>query len=1025
MTGVIKSGYLWVAIMVLGASSSLSGQYFGKNKPRYRSFDFSILHTPHFEVYHYINNKKVLYEIANWTEHWHTIHSAIWKDSIEENPFILYANHGDFQQTNVIGGRINIGTGGVTEALKNRMVLPLTYTKTQTHHVIGHEMVHAFQYNAIIHGDSTSFQSLQNLPLFMVEGLAEYLSIGKRDPHTAMWMRDGVLNDNIPDFDDLTKPKYFPYRWGHVFWSFMTGMFGDEVIEPLFMYTARYGFGQAVDSVCHVHVDTLSNIWLRTINKYYSPYVGDGSERPIGSKIIDDKNGGHLNIAPSLSPNGKYLIFVSEKDLFTTDLFLANARTGKIISKLTSSLRGGHYDALNYIESNGTWSPNSKQFAYVAFEKGVNVLVIKDIKNGKTKQVVALKGVPAFSNPCWMTDGKTIVVSGLVNGQTDLYAYNIKDNSIKQLTNDPYSEILPNCSPDGKHIVFATDQRSIQSGRADGKWNFNLAIFNYSTGQVSHFNFFPGANNLNPVFDHDGNILFLSDRDGYRNLYKYDIKTNTLTQLTDFITGISGITPFSPALTASKKRDRVLYTHFYDGKYVIYKSRQKELLHKVVRADDVNLKPGILPFVNPKKDLVDRNISIVEKLPSVDTSELYTTAYKPKLRLDYVSAAAVSGIGLGYGSSAPVAGGGLFLLFGDALGDHKIISNLGLNGEIYDVNGSVTYLNLKRRFGWGIGVSHYPYRTGFFETAFRQRRDPSGQTISTYEEELNIIRIFSDNVNVIAQYPFSVFHRIESNIGYTYRYFRWDTINNIYSSDGLFYYGQERGRKPIASDELNLGSFVIRKEGYANAGIALVGDKSFFGMASPMAGYRYRLGLTKYFGGIDYNVGILDYRKYFWLRPVSFAFRFMHYALFGKDQRRFYPIYLGQMGLVRGLPFGQMDELQSRYGLTPENISGSKIFLAGTEVRLPFTGFDRLALISSKYFFSEIILFVDGGLAFYDYPDILDDGGYPQYAPKPVFTSGISTRINLFGSIIIEPYLAWIIHKNTKPTFGVNLIPGW
>jgi hypothetical protein len=40
-------------------------------------------------------------------------------------PVVLYADHPDFQQTNVIGDQLDEGTGGVTESLLERMVLPL------------------------------------------------------------------------------------------------------------------------------------------------------------------------------------------------------------------------------------------------------------------------------------------------------------------------------------------------------------------------------------------------------------------------------------------------------------------------------------------------------------------------------------------------------------------------------------------------------------------------------------------------------------------------------------------------------------------------------------------------------------------------------------------------------------------------------------------------------------------------------------------------------------------------------------
>jgi hypothetical protein len=71
---------------------------------------------------------------------------------------------------------------------------------------------------------------MANLPLWMVEGLAEYLSIGRIDAHTSLWMRDAVLNDDLPRIKDLDNFKYFPYRWGQSFWAYVTGVYGDEVI---------------------------------------------------------------------------------------------------------------------------------------------------------------------------------------------------------------------------------------------------------------------------------------------------------------------------------------------------------------------------------------------------------------------------------------------------------------------------------------------------------------------------------------------------------------------------------------------------------------------------------------------------------------------------------------------------------------------------------------------------------------------------------------------------------------------------
>src|SRR3989441_11563291 len=111
------------------------------------------------------------------------------------------ASQSDFQQTNAISGDIGEGTGGVTEFFKHRMVLPFTGSYGELEHVLQHEMVHQFQYDIYSRGRiGAGVQTLisVNPPLWFMEGMAEYLSIGPIDPHTAMWLRDASLEGHLP-----------------------------------------------------------------------------------------------------------------------------------------------------------------------------------------------------------------------------------------------------------------------------------------------------------------------------------------------------------------------------------------------------------------------------------------------------------------------------------------------------------------------------------------------------------------------------------------------------------------------------------------------------------------------------------------------------------------------------------------------------------------------------------------------------------------------------------------------------------
>jgi Collagenase len=288
-----KLAFFIVSIFLLGAAMPASAQYFGRNKPRYGTIDFKVNNTEHFQIYDYLGNPEKQRELAVAAETWYDMHQQVLRDTFtRRNPLIIYNNHADFQQTNTIMGDISVGTGGVTEGLRNRVIFPIAMTNQQTNHVLGHELVHAFQYNMVLQGDSTNMQNFGNLPLWMVEGLAEYLSIGRVDPHTALWMRDAVLNEKLPQsFRDLETGRFFPYRWGQSFWAFITGVYGDGVIRDLFMNTAKYGFDVAVPLTLSTTPEMLLQGWNNAQRGYFGKWVNkDMKEKMPGKPIINDKN---------------------------------------------------------------------------------------------------------------------------------------------------------------------------------------------------------------------------------------------------------------------------------------------------------------------------------------------------------------------------------------------------------------------------------------------------------------------------------------------------------------------------------------------------------------------------------------------------------------------------------------------------------------------------------------------------------------------------------------------------------------
>jgi Tol biopolymer transport system component len=156
------------------------------------------------------------------------------------------------------------------------------------------------------------------------------------------------------------------------------------------------------------------------------------------------------------------------------------------------------------------------------------------------------------------------VVTGQKNGQTDLWQYDFKTKKIKRLTNNRYAEILPAWSPDGSMIAFSTDELALERGRNNGAWQMNLAVMDVVNGSVDNIDVFPGADKYASAVRAKTGDLFSHNRDGFGNLYRYDFGRKKVWQLTNITTGITGITPYSPALTVREDKDKILYTHYTD-----------------------------------------------------------------------------------------------------------------------------------------------------------------------------------------------------------------------------------------------------------------------------------------------------------------------------------------------------------------------------------------------------------------------------------------------------------------------------
>ncbi|HYE95432.1 MAG TPA: peptidase S9 [Rubricoccaceae bacterium] len=1038
-------------------------QYFGRNKVRYDDFDFRVLETEHFDLFYYPEEEQAARDVARMAERWYTRLSAILQHTFDERKtIILYADDADFRQTNAVSGLIGEGTQGVTEGLKQRVVLPVGATYAETDHVLGHELVHQFQYDIAQRGNR--FQQFVRLPLFLIEGLAEYLSVGREDALTAMWMRDALLRDAFPTVDQLvSNPRFNEYQYGQPFWAYVGGVYGDEAAVRLFKTALEMPLDSAIVTVTGLPSDTLSARWEDALREAFLPTVEDrtlpnqiaeaireneedpdedarplpdsvrAALRPTAARrvLARDLDAGDLNIAPQVSPDGRYVAFLSERDLFGIDLFLADAETGRILKQLQSVGTDPHIDAIRFIESAGTWSPDSRRFAYVVFAGGDNEIAILDVRSRDVEQRIAVRDIGAIKDPAWSPDGRRIAFTGIRGGIADLYVVDVEGGTVRQLTNDRYADLQPAWSPDGQTLAFVTDRGPGTDFDRLTYAPMRLALYDLSSGEIETLTLFAGAKHINPAFSPDGrSLFFISDRDGFNNVYRLDRDTGGLFRVTDLATGVAGIADLSPALSVAQQSGRMMYSVFEAQKYTVYALEREQTQGTPVEPVGPEAEQAVL-----LPPAAAHSRSVVEGYLADETGGLPATrafpdrSYRPGLQLDYVSQPSVGAIyDPYYGSGFGVAGGVSFL-FSDELSDHVLGVAIAANGTIQDVGGQAIYLNRKSRFNYGVQIGHIPYLQTFIDVAPSSDPDAASPTRYYY-------RTLVSQAAALAAYPLSQTRRFEGEVGYRRIGYDLDYDRYVITDDGFI---QFLGREEVPGSDSLFDALHL-----AEGGVAFVGDYSSFGFTSPARGGRYRLGVDGILGSLDFATVTADYRRYFLLRvpgfpqrlPLTFAARALHYGRYGPDATsgRLTPLYLGYGALVRGYSSSSF-ESNAAYNAFEDRLFGSRLGVANAEIRLPLLGTTGYGLVNFPFAPAELTFFADAGMAWGTIQEFQLQGpggegtiaiGTPFSEQRPIFSVGSSIRFNILGALVLEPYYAFPLSRDDRTAvFGLNFLPGW
>jgi len=604
---------VYILILILLAPITNSQETsFGKNKVRYKDFDWSFIQTRHFDLHFYEDAYPTAKFAATVLESSYTEITKELNYVIQRRiPVFIYNSHNDFQQTNITSGLISEGVGGFTEVFKNRIVIPFSGSYEDFRHVLHHELTHAVTFD-MLYGNAfkslVSRQRLFSMPLWLAEGYAEYSSRHGWDYWADMVVRDATINGYLAP--PWAIGGYLAYKQGQAMVKYIAEKYGEDKLgELLRKGKVHLTMNRTLKETIGLTEEEFWEDFNKEMKRRYWPDIAERKDPDEIAKQLTHarKDGSFFNEKPAFSPEGdKIAIFTDKSDY--TEIVLISAIDGKYITDLVKSQRSGDLESLHSYVSGITFSPDGESITFVGKSSGKESLFLYNVKKKKTYRKKELDYYNILS-PAWSPDGKKIAFSALEGFKRDLFIYDIENDKVTQLTDDRYDDVDPSWTADNNSLIFSSDRPHPQNQIVDLKNNlyvdsgafmpgdfvygfYNLFRINLSDNKVDVLDVGPGQNKVPAVSPDGSKVAFISNRNGIDNLYIAYLDSTYYFAITDIISAIRH-------LSWSPDGKNIAFSAFNKGAFDIF------LMKELVPVSE-NGQPAFTDYMLGKYDLLKK-----------------------------------------------------------------------------------------------------------------------------------------------------------------------------------------------------------------------------------------------------------------------------------------------------------------------------------------------------------------------------------------------------------------------------------
>jgi len=853
-------------------------------------------------------------------------------------PYILYNSYQEFLETNLFP--LQEGVLGVTSPVDLKLTLPYFGDHRMFEEVSLHEMSHQFTIQKVrstVERSRINGEPLEGMPLWFIEGLAEFYAKHGIDDEADMLIRDIVVNPSVEHgyamldfFEDRPQSVLWTYKVGQVRCAFLEETYGHGFIQRVLnASTALVGSGmmrrQATDFGALLERltgdDTRSvsrkfEQWLK--KRAFKAYLGASQDTPQMKPLPE-----FTEHADSLatSPDGDLLLFRTlEPETFRARLQLVDRRAAnRPVTVASDGVPGAESLHLVFGRS---FAVGRESLAYVAEANGGDVIYWRKVNHRvlereagtvtaapmafnptasanrmklelerfvvqlslgeEVKYPLRTRGIIAAYGPALAPDGRRVAFVGLDEaGVRDVYMLTPKggggDFELTKLTNDVYGE---------RQVAWAPDDSIIYNSDATGTGKYNLFKVKLSSPGTPERLTSEDRDELDPAVLPDGRVLFTAYGHGSADVH--EVKDGQIIRRTDVATGLFDVGP------GPEGGVWALFHHSGERTPVLIKADQ------LISAETMAQGPQDAPHPFGRTELTGSQAYSMFNLQNWEPGNPYA----------FVSGG-VQGI---YGQ--------VFANAADRLRNHALVLYASVYGSFDLTDGFLMYLNQERRVTWG---------TGLFQSV-RLRYDQSFPTENLAIQILSGER-FTGALGTV-RYPFNQFVYLQGDVavgGVSYflspvdRFFLATPEYSGADRDLLIEWNElNRGPRPQSEATLRFGYDTLR----------------YHPLSGPLDGTTVlaeATGGVQPFNGQTYGSLRLDAAHYI---PIEGRIHLMIRGGAGLSVGGRYAtnFQLSSFDTVRGVPFSS--------GSLRQWLFGRNYFFSTAELKVPLNNFIRLILFS-------------------------------------------------------------------------------